>query len=136
MIGDTVIEQEQIEIASSEELMAAVVAILYDLQAEDITVLDLKEVDGSPANYFVIASGNSDVHMHALGDSVQRRLKVHSGRVRNEGKRSTSWVLIDYFDVVVHIMSRQARDFYRLEKVWGDAPKMSVDAQGVLKPIE
>jgi ribosome-associated protein len=102
--------------------VARAVDFLFDRKARDVTVLDLRGIS-SATDWFVIATGTSDTHVSALADSVIDGLKEAGTRPLNvEGARGGRWVLIDYFDFVVHVFHPAARDFYQLERLWGDAP--------------
>ncbi|HUP20964.1 MAG TPA: ribosome silencing factor, partial [Gemmatimonadota bacterium] len=94
-----------------------------DRRGREVALLDLRGLT-SATDFFVIASGESDVQVRAISERVQERLREESG-VRPwhvEGLRSSAWVLLDYVDFVVHVFHRDARDFYDLERLWGDAP--------------
>jgi len=96
-------------------------AILVDNKANDVVVLGLKGVSDM-TDFFVIASGTSDTHVRALGEHVQDELRVAGTRTSHvEGTTQGRWVLLDYFDFVVHIFHPTLRDFYRLERLWSDA---------------
>ena len=92
-------------------------------KAEDIVVLDLRDIS-SFTDYFVIMQGNSKRQNIAIYESVEKALKdrnIHPLSV--EGRENAEWVLMDYGDFIVHIFSREAREYYSLEKLWGDAPR-------------
>ncbi len=96
-----------------------------DKKAEDIVVLDLRDVSGF-TDFFVIMAGNSSRQNTAIYESIEQELK--KSRVRPigvEGRDQAEWILIDYGSFVVHVFSRQARGYYSLEKLWGDAPRLS-----------
>jgi ribosome-associated protein len=102
--------------------VARVVDLLFDRKALNVNLLDLRGVS-SATDWFVIASGTSDTHVSAIADSVLDGLKKEKVRPLNvEGQREGRWVLIDYFDFVVHVFHPAAREFYQLERLWGDAP--------------
>lgn len=88
----------------------------------DILVLDLRRLSDA-TDYFVVASGSSDVHVRALAERVEEVLE-RAGRVVHhaEGVRAGRWALLDYFDFVVHIFHPTLREFYQLERLWADAP--------------
>ena len=100
---------------------------LLSRKAEDITVLDLRG-RSDVADFFVIATGGSDVQVDALGRGVRDDL-VDAGHkpAHLEGAGTNKWVLIDYVDVVVHVMQSRVRDYYRLEHLWSDAGVCPVD---------
>lgn len=96
-----------------------------DKKAEDIVVLDLREVS-SFTDFFVIVTGNSSRQNKAIYESIEQELK--KGRLMPigvEGRDLAEWILIDYGSFVVHVFSKQARGYYSLEKLWGDAPRVS-----------
>lgn len=93
-------------------------------KAEDLVVLDLRKIS-SIADYFVLCSGTSEPHLNAIVSEITETLsKDHGLRPRSEGMKSSSWVVLDYFDVLVHIMRKDVREHYNLEALWGDAPKL------------
>jgi ribosome-associated protein len=98
-----------------------------DVKAIDVVELDLREILGF-TDYFVIASGNTDRQTKAIHDRINEGLKKEHGLLprRVEGVREGSWILLDYLDVVVHVFTPEARDYYRLEQLWGEAPKRAV----------
>jgi ribosome-associated protein len=112
----------------SSTLLAALCARTIDsLKAEHIVALDLRRVESAPADYFIICSANSDVHARALADTAVRAAdNAGLTRPRTEGRESAEWILVDFFDVVLHIFQRENREFYKLEKLWGDAPQVNL----------
>jgi ribosome-associated protein len=102
--------------------VAMAVDLLFDRKAEDVVLLDLREVSGA-TDFFIIASGRSDTHVSAIGDHLVDEMKKAGARPFGvEGLRSGRWVLVDYVDFVVHVFHPAAREFYQLERLWGDAP--------------
>lgn len=96
--------------------------LLFDRKALDVTLLDLRKIS-SATDFFLIATGTSDTHVTAIADNLVDELKKEGVRPINvEGAREGRWVLIDYFDFVVHVFHPSAREFYQLERLWGDAP--------------
>jgi ribosome-associated protein len=92
----------------------------------DILIMDLRKL-ASFADYFVICSADSDVQVKAIADQIDKALSEEGIKCwHKEGFKALSWVLLDYIDVVVHIFKKDARDFYNLEKLWGDAPTEKV----------
>jgi ribosome-associated protein len=94
-------------------------------KAEDIVILDVRELS-SVTDYFVIASGTSEPHLRAIVDEVIDELREeHDLRPRAlDGALQTGWIVLDYFDVIVHVMRRDVREKYDLETLWGDAPRV------------
>jgi ribosome-associated protein len=115
-----------LEPARLAELVAAYAA---DVKAIDLVELDLRDVLGY-TDYFVICSGNTDRQTKAIHDRIHQGMKNEHGVLprRVEGLGESRWILMDYLDVVVHIFTPEAREFYRLEQLWGEAPKRAVGA--------
>ena len=107
------------------ELCAAHAA---DKKAIDVVEIDLRGVLGY-TDYFVIASGNTDRQAKAIHDRIHENMKKDHGLLprRVEGLSEARWILMDYLDVIVHIFTPDAREFYRLEQLWGEAPKRVVE---------
>lgn len=107
----------------ARELAAHAVDAALDKKAHDLTVLDMRGVSGV-ADYFVIATGDSDLHIKAIVDGIEMRLREQSAERpwHVEGREHRQWVLMDYVDLVVHVFDRERRAFYDLERLWGDAP--------------
>ena len=94
-------------------------------KAENIVVLDVAEIS-SIADYFVIASGTSEPHLRAISDEIADKLREqHDIRPRAvDGTLQAGWLVLDYFDVIVHVMRADVREHYDLEGLWGDAPRV------------
>ena len=112
---------------AGSELVDRIAAIASDKKAIDIRVLDVREIVGY-ADFFVICSGNTERQTKAIYDRIYKELKDEHGLLprREEGSREARWILMDYLDAVVHIFTPDARAFYRLEQLWGEAPAESV----------
>ncbi|MGY8778465.1 MAG: ribosome silencing factor [Longimicrobiales bacterium] len=105
----------------AEVTRAAELAV--ELKAHDVVVLDLRGIS-SATDYFVIAGGRSDVQVKAIADHVVNELKKDSIRPEHvEGMKGGRWVLVDYVDFVLHVFHPEARQFYQLENLWGDAAR-------------
>lgn len=113
---------ERKDLADLPPEVARAVELLFDRKAVDVTLLDLRGVS-TATDYFLIATGRSDTHVSSIGDHVVDELKKEGVRPSGvEGMRGGRWVLIDYVDFVVHVFHPAAREFYQLERLWGDAP--------------
>ncbi len=98
-----------------------------ELKARDVVGLDLRGIS-SATDFFLLASGRSDVQVRAIAEHVVEELKKEGVRPAHvEGLQGGRWVLVDYIDFVLHVFHPQARDFYQLESLWGDAPRWAVD---------
>ena len=100
-----------------------------DKLAIDVVVIDLQGVIGY-TDYFVICSGNSDRQAKAIHDGIHQGMKSDHGLLprRVEGLAEARWILMDYLDVIVHVFTPDARDYYRLEQLWGEAPRRLVES--------
>jgi ribosome-associated protein len=97
-------------------------------KAESLLVLDLERISGI-ADYFVICCGNSTTQVRTIADAVEASLKAEGIRVfHREGLPESGWMLLDYGDIVVHVFLPETREFYALERLWGDAPELPIEA--------
>ena len=121
---------------SPERLATTIAAHAADKKAIDIVALDLREVAGY-TDFFVICSGNTDRQTKAIHDAIHLGLKKHHGVLprRVEGLGEARWVLMDYLDVVVHVFTPETRDYYRLEALWGDVPRLEFDPEELLAEL-
>jgi ribosome-associated protein len=96
---------------------------MLEKKAIDIAILDLRKVKNAVADYFIICTGNSDTQVDAITDSVEHEVYKEFKLYPNsrEGKGNNEWILLDYFDAVVHVFKQDKRTFYALEELWGDA---------------
>jgi len=109
------------------DLAAAAARFAADKKAADIVELDLRGIVGY-TDYFVICSGNTERQTKAIHDAIHLGLKSEEGLLprRVEGVSEASWILMDYLDVVIHLFTPETRAFYRLEQLWGEAPRRAV----------
>jgi ribosome-associated protein len=112
----------------SERLANRIAEIASDRKAIDIRVVDVRGLV-SYTDYLVICSGNTERQTNAIRDAIHKELKDDHGLMprRSEGASEARWILLDYLDCDTHIFTPDARDFYRLDKLWGDAPQRSVN---------
>ena len=96
-------------------------------KAEDIVILDVRELS-SVTDYFVIAAGTSEPHLRAIVDEIADRLREDHDLRPNaiDGTLKAAWIVLDFFDVIVHVMRQDVRERYDLETLWGDAPRVKV----------
>lgn len=105
------------EMKTENKILEIVKETLDDMKALDVSVIDLKGKT-SIAGYMVVASGNSNRHVASIAQKIEENLKKAGYRCSVEGETKADWVLIDAFDVIVHIFRPEVRDFYNLEKMW------------------
>ena len=112
--------------ASPEELAAAIINILYAKKAHDIKLLHVTD-QTVIADYFVIATGTSNTQIKALSDELEYKTGLAGVKPKStEGFREATWIVLDYSSVIVHIFNRETREFYNLEKLWGDSESVDV----------
>ncbi len=110
----------------SLEMVKCAVAALEDKKAEDIRILDIREVS-ILADYFIIANGTNNNQIQALVDNVQEEMSKAGYTLKStEGYQSASWVLLDYIDIIIHIFSKEDRLFYDLEHIWRDGKPVEI----------
>jgi ribosome-associated protein len=102
-------------------------------KAEDIVILDLRKLS-SITDYFVICTGTSEPHLRAIVNEIQEHLEEDQqiSPRGTDGRVNTSWVVLDYFDVIVHVMRKDVRELYKLEDLWGDAPQVKTRKKKML----
>ncbi len=110
-------------IVTSQELCNAIVEGMQENKAKNITVMDLREIHNASSDFFVICTGDSKTQADGISQSLQRftrkELKERAWHV--EGERDSDWILVDYVNVVAHIFTNEAREFYEIEDLWADA---------------
>ena len=107
----------------TDDLITVILKGIDDVKGEDIQLLDLRGIDNTVCDYFIICSGNSNTQVNAISGSVQ---KVVSKELKDkpwhvEGQNNSEWILMDYVNVVVHVFQKHVREFYDIESLWGDA---------------
>ncbi len=103
---------------------------LLEVKGEDIVTIDLSNIDSAVCKYFIICHGNSNTHVEALARSAERYVREQSGEKvwKKEGMGNSQWIILDYSDVVLHIFQKEYRDYYRLEELWADAPRVAINS--------
>ena len=114
---------------TSIEQARRIAALAQEKLARDVVILDMQPVC-TYTDYFVVATGNNPRQTKAIWDEVHERLK-HDDRLLPRsvaGEREATWIVADYLDVVLHVFTPDARDFYRLDDLWGDVPHEALEA--------
>jgi ribosome-associated protein len=106
----------------SKSLVELVVEGMKEKKASDITVMDVSDLT-TLTDYFVICSGNSDTQNKAISDSIEEEVLKQTGEKpwKKEGIQARNWIILDFINIVVHVMSKEKRQFYSIERVWNDA---------------
>ncbi len=105
------------------ELTDTIVEGMGEVKGQHITVLDLREIENSVCDFFVICDGTSNTQVRALGNSVEKTVREKLGDKpwHVEGRDNSEWILLDYVNVVAHIFQKEVREFYDLDSLWSDA---------------
>ena len=108
---------------SKDELLVNIIKGIEEVKGNDIDILDLRDIENTVCDYFIICNGNSNTQVNAIVNSIQKlvskELKDKPWHV--EGTDNAEWVLMDYVDIVVHVFQKHVREFYNIEGLWGDA---------------
>lgn len=119
---------------SSEALSQLIVQGMKEKKATDIIILDLKKTKNSIADFFVICSGSNENQLDAITDSIKEI--VYKSTEQNpwhiEGKEFKEWILLDYVDVVAHVLKKDRRQFYELEDLWADAIITEIESEKIV----
>ncbi|MHA7058369.1 ribosome silencing factor [Aquimarina sp. M1] len=113
----------------TDQLITQIIKGIEEVKGKDISILDLREIENTVCNYFVICNGTSNTQVNAIVNSIQKTvsksLKDKPWHV--EGSENAEWVLIDYVNVVVHVFQKHIREFYDIEGLWGDAKTTTIE---------
>ena len=110
-------------LTKSSKIIKTIIQAIQQKKGENILSLDLRKIPEAVADFFIVCEANNQPQIRAISDFVEEQLKRKCGEVpyRHEGMKNLQWVLIDYINVVVHIMLPETRKFYKLEEMWSDA---------------
>ena len=113
----------------TDELISYIVEGIENVKGQDIDILDLREIENTVCDYFVICNGTSNTQVNALVGSIQKTVsKANKDKPWHvEGSENGEWVLIDYVNVVVHVFQKHIREYYDIEGLWGDAKVTSIE---------
>lgn len=108
---------------STEMLNDAIIDAIQDVKGMDIVKMDLRHIEDAPAEYFIVCHGESNTQVDGIAHNIVKKIQENLGvkAAYKEGVGKSSWVLIDYFSVVVHVFYRDKRGYYRIEDLWSDA---------------
>lgn len=109
-------------LTEDKALLDLIIDSIQDIKAKNIVQIDLSEIHDAPAKYFIICEGESSTQIKAIANNAARRVKTETSHRANhiEGQLSAKWVLVDFFDIVLHVFDKQTRHFYDLENLWSD----------------
>jgi ribosome-associated protein len=108
---------------SADQLISTILAGIEDVKGKEINILDLRDIENTVCDYFIICEGTSNTQVNAIVNSIQKKvskeLKDHPWHI--EGADNAEWVLMDYVNIVVHVFQKHVREYYDIESLWGDA---------------
>ncbi len=115
------------EAVSDEQLNDLIIDCIQDIKGKNIVKLDLRQLKEAPADFFIICEGDSNTQIRAIGDRIEQRVRdeAHLKAYHVEGKDFGRWVLLDYYNTLVHVFHPEARAYYDLEDLWSDAQATS-----------
>lgn len=120
MQKETVLKNKETD---TVELTELIIDSIQDIKGKNIIKMDLRHLDDAPTDFFIICEGESSTQISSIADNVMKRMKEEMGMRPShvEGKNASTWVLVDYFDIIVHVFYPETRHFYELEDLWSDA---------------
>lgn len=121
--------KSSVEVMSDQQINELIIDSIQDIKGKNIVQLDLRELSGAPADFFIVCEGDSSVQLRAIAGNVFKRMKQEANTLplSFEGRDVSKWVLVDYFKTVVHVFHPELREFYDLEGLWNDAKVTSFD---------
>lgn len=110
----------------NSKIFKAIIDAIHEKKGENIISLDLRKIPEAVADFFVICEASNPTQLRAIADFIEYDVKEKTGETvyKHEGKQGLQWILIDYVNIVVHVMLTETRKFYQLEEMWSDAPGM------------
>lgn len=113
----------------TDQLITQIVKGIEEVKGQNIDILDLREIDNTVCDYFVICDGTSNTQVNAIVNSVQKTVSkaLKDKPWHTEGSDNAEWILIDYVHVVVHVFQKHIREFYDIEGLWGDAKTVKIE---------
>ena len=110
-------------ISSPDELISLIVQAIEDIKGQNISLLDLRNIENTVCDYFIICNGNSNTQVNAIVSTIQKNVSknIREKPYHIEGVENAEWVLMDYVNVVVHVFQKHKREYYDIENLWGDA---------------
>jgi ribosome-associated protein len=108
---------------SADNLIAQIILGVDEVKGLEVKLLDLRNIENTVCDYFIVCTGTSNTHVSAISGSIQKIVSkaIHEKPFHTEGLDNAEWVLMDYIDVVVHVFQREVREHYNIEELWGDA---------------
>jgi len=116
---------------STDELLPLIIKGIEDVKGIEIVILDLRKIENTVCDYFVICTANSNTQANAISGSIQKVVskQIHEKPWHVEGEENAEWILMDYVSIVVHIFQKHIREYYDIESLWGDAKITKIDSK-------
>ena len=118
----------KLENNSSQSLLKEIINLAFDKKAKNLISLDLRD-NSSLTDYFIICHGNSEPQVKAIVDNIRKGTSFKPRHL--EGYENKKWVLLDYFDIIVHVFDEKEREYYSVENIWADVPKQQFDDERI-----
>ena len=111
------------ENTNADQLISAIIDGIEDVKGQNINILDLRDIENTVCDYFIICDGTSNTQVNAIVNSIQKKVskEIKDKPWHIEGSANAEWVLMDYINVVVHVFQKHTREYYDIESLWGDA---------------
>ncbi|NLN26499.1 MAG: ribosome silencing factor [Bacteroidetes bacterium] len=113
----------------TDQLITQIIHGIENVKGQDIQILDLRDIENTVCDYFIISNGTSNTHVNAIVNSIQKTVSktLQEKPWHVEGTDNAEWILMDYVHVVVHVFQRHIREFYDIEGLWGDAKTVKIE---------
>lgn len=117
--------------SNADQLITTILSGIEDVKGKDINILDLRDIENTVCDYFIICEGTSNTQVNAIVNSIQKKVskELKDKPWHIEGKDNAEWVLMDYVNVVVHVFQKHIREYYDIESLWGDAKTTIVETK-------
>ncbi|PWK17522.1 ribosome silencing factor [Xanthomarina spongicola] len=115
--------------SNADQLITTIISGIEDVKGKDINILDLRDIENTVCDYFIICEGTSNTQVNAIVNSIQKKVskELKDKPWHIEGEDNAEWVLMDYVNVVVHVFQKHIRQYYDIESLWGDAKTTVVE---------
>jgi ribosome-associated protein len=116
---------------NTDALITTVISGIEDVKGKEINILDLREIENTVCDYFIICEGTSNTQVNAIVSSIQKKVskELKDKPWHIEGEDNAEWVLMDYVNIVVHVFQKHIRDYYDIESLWGDAKTTIIESK-------
>ncbi|SRR5690554_564794 len=116
--------------AGTDQLITQIIQGIEDVKGKDIQILDLRDIENTVCDYFILSSGTSNTHVNAIVSSIEKSVSknLQEKPWHVEGSENAEWILLDYVHVVVHVFQTHIREFYDIEGLWGDAKSVKIES--------